>query len=88
MKVHLIRRETIEHYSLYNPRSRAPFEEMLTKLKLADREYPSDIKVTFCAADLLGKGTSRVILDVGGNAYRMICKYAFGDTQVHLFIAG
>ena len=86
MKVHLIKKETIHHYALYNSRSRPSFEEMLTKLKLADWEYPSDIKATFSAADLLGKGSNRVVLNIGGNTYRMICKYAFGDARIHLFI--
>ncbi|RYF91432.1 MAG: type II toxin-antitoxin system HigB family toxin, partial [Chitinophagaceae bacterium] len=34
----------------------------------------------------LGNGSGRVVFDIGGNKYRMICKYAFGDKQVHLFI--
>jgi mRNA interferase HigB len=41
---------------------------------------------TFGTADLLGKSSNRVVFNVGGNNYRMICKYAFGDKQVHLFI--
>ena len=44
------------------------------------------MQATFPSADLLGKGSNRVIFDIGGNKYRMIGKYAFGDIQVHLFI--
>ncbi|WP_298608866.1 type II toxin-antitoxin system HigB family toxin [uncultured Spirosoma sp.] len=44
------------------------------------------MKDTFGAADLLGNGTNRIVFDIGGNYYRMICKYAFGKNQVHLFV--
>ena len=86
MKVHLIRKETIESYSAANAQSRASFGEWLTKLKHADWEKPADMQSTFGTADLLGKSSSRVVFDIGGNNYRMICKYAFGDKEVHLFV--
>ncbi len=86
MKVHLIRKETIEAYACDNARSRASFEEWLTKLKLAVWNKPTDIQLTFGSADLLGKGSNRVVFDIGGNNYRLICKYAFGEKQVHLFV--
>ena len=86
MKVRLIRKETIENYSSGNAQSRAPFGAWLTKLKHADWTKPADMQSTFGTADLLGKGSSRVVFDIGGNNYRMICKYAFGDRQVHLFV--
>lgn len=44
------------------------------------------IKRTFNSADLLGKSSNRVIFDIGGNNYRMICKYVFGKAQIHLFV--
>jgi len=86
MKVHLIRKESIENYSFFNARSRCSFEEFLAKLKFADWEKPEDIKETFSRTDILGKGSSRIVFNLGGNNYRMICKYAFGDKQVHLFV--
>jgi mRNA interferase HigB len=86
MKVHLIRKETIEGYTYMNARSRPSFDEFLEKLKHADWEKPADMKATFNTADLLGKSSNRVVFNIGGNTYRMICKYAFGGNQVHLFI--
>ena len=86
MKVHLIRKETIESYVEGNARSRSSFEAWLTKLKHADWKKPTDMQSTFGTADLLGKSSSRIVFDIGGNNYRMICKYAFGDQQVHLFV--
>jgi mRNA interferase HigB len=86
MRVHLIKEKTIRNYVLKNAGSHLPFGEWLSKLKRADWQKPSDIQQTFCSADLLGKGSPRVIFDIGGNNYRMICQYAFGETEVHLFV--
>lgn len=86
MKIHLIRRDTIEAFAQQNAQSRVAFKEWLSKLKYADWEVPADMQVTFPNTDLLGKGSSRAVFDIGGNKYRMIGKYAFGDKQVHLFI--
>ena len=86
MKVHLIRKETIDGFVLKNARSKPSFEEWLGKLRFADWEKPTDIKETFGSADLLGKSSNRVVFNIAGNTYRMICKYAFGEKKAHLFI--
>ncbi|HYE54458.1 MAG TPA: type II toxin-antitoxin system HigB family toxin [Chitinophagaceae bacterium] len=86
MKVHLIKVQTINDYCLSNPASRAGFEEWLGRLKFAEWQLPEDIFATFGSADLLGKGSNRVVFDIAGNAYRMICKFKFGPTMVHLSI--
>ena len=38
------------------------------------------------AADILGNGCQRVVFNIGGNHYRMICAYGFGDNMIHLFV--
>lgn len=86
MRIHLIRKESIEAFVLQHASSRSFFNEWLVKIKYADWGIPSDIKSTFPSADLLGKGTNRVVFDIGGNNYRLIVKYVFGDRQVHLFV--
>ena len=52
----------------------------------ADWDNPKDIIATFNSADILGKGSDRVVFNIGGNKYRIICKYFFGEQKVHLFI--
>lgn len=86
MKVHLVKKETIEDYAKDNAGCRSSFELWLTKLKKADWNNPTDILASYPSADLLGNGTNRVIFDIGGNLYRMICRYAFGRIEVRLFI--
>ena len=53
---------------------------------MADWTEPGDITKTFGSADLLGNGSDRVVFDIAGNNYRMICKYHFAVTRVHLYI--
>jgi mRNA interferase HigB len=86
MKVHLIKKRTIEDFAIKNPTSRASLYDWTQKVAFADWEHPVDIKATFNSADILGKSSNRVVFDIGGNNFRMICKYLFGGNQVHLFI--
>jgi mRNA interferase HigB len=87
MKAHLIRKETIEEFARQNAQSRSSFSEWLSKIKYADWEDPADnIQATFPSTDLPGESSNRVVFYIGGNNYRLIGKYAFGDKQVHLFV--
>ena len=86
MKVSLIKRKSIEDFALQNARSRSSFRIWLTLLKQADWNEPGDIADTYGSADLLGNGSNRVVFDIAGNNYRMICKYHFGITRLHLYI--
>jgi mRNA interferase HigB len=87
MKIHLIRKETIEVFARRNTQSRTSLSEWLTRLKYADWQDPSHIQESFPGTDLLGKGSNRVVFNIAGNRYRLICKYVFGDREVHLFIS-
>ena len=86
MKVHLIKKQSIEDYVLKNARSKASFEIWLSILKRVDWSEPIEIISTFNSADILGKGSDRVVFNIGGNNYRLICKYHFEKTRIHLFI--
>ncbi len=74
------------NYVASNRNSSLYFENWLIKVKLADWSNSNNIKNTYITADILGKGTNRVIFNIGGNNYRMICSYKFGKKYVHLFI--
>jgi mRNA interferase HigB len=87
MRVRLIKKLTIENYLKRKGNSnRSSFEGWLSAIKHADWEKPADIIQTFSTADVLGKGCKRVVFNVGGNNARVICKYAFGEKRVHLFV--
>ena len=86
MKVHLIKIQSIKDYILKNARSRRSFEIWLSIIKRADWNEPNDIISTFNSTDILGRSSDRVVFNIGGNNYRLICKYHFGNLKVHLFI--
>ncbi len=86
MKVHLIKKQSIEDYVIKNARSKASFEIWLSIVNRVNWTEPNEIISTFNSADILGNGCDRVVFNVGGNNYRLICKYHFGETRVHLFI--
>ncbi|HZE83548.1 MAG TPA: type II toxin-antitoxin system HigB family toxin [Puia sp.] len=86
MKVRLIKTRTIFKYAVINVKSRSSFRIWLSNLKYADWTLPEDIRCLFSSADLLRNGSNRVVFDIGGNNYRMICKYWFGATRVHLYV--
>lgn len=86
MKIHLIRKQSIENYVTKNAQSRSAFANWLSIIKWAEWKEPKDIISTFNTADLLGQGSKRVVFNIGGNKYRIICSYYFGKKMVHLFI--
>ena len=86
LKVQLIKKGTIEDYVAANPRSRPSFTTWLNILRVARWESLSDMKGSFSSADILGKGSQRVVFNIGGNNYRVICKYVFGERCIRLFI--
>lgn len=86
MKVHLIKVQSIERFVLTNVQSKKSFETWLSIVKRADWNTPQDIVRTFNSADILGKSSNRVVFNIGGNNYRIICQYYFGKQKVHLFV--
>jgi mRNA interferase HigB len=86
MRVHLIKKQTIEAYAAKNARSKPSFAIWLAMIKRADWKEPSDIIASFNSADILGNGSERVVFNIGGNNYRLICRYHFGDSKIHLFV--
>ena len=86
MKVHLIKKLTINEYLKNQANARNDFEHWMEILKHADWDIPSDILKTFPTADILGKGLERVVFNIGGNKYRLIAKYYFGIHSVRIYI--
>ena len=86
MRVHLIKKQTIQDYIDGHVSGKSSFEYWSEVVKYADWDSPADIQKTFRTADLLGRGTNRVVFDIGGNKYRIICKYHFGSAKIHLFV--
>ncbi|MCF8297095.1 MAG: type II toxin-antitoxin system HigB family toxin [Melioribacteraceae bacterium] len=86
MKIHLIRKQTIEKYVAENAQSKSAFANWLSIIKWVEWKEPNDIISTFNSADVLGESSQRIVFNIGGNKYRMICSHHFGKKKVHLFI--
>ena len=86
MRIHLIKKQSIEGYVNKNAQGKVPFKIWLSIIKWADWNDPTNIFSTFNSADILGRGSERVVFNIGGNKYRMICKYHFVKVRVHLFV--
>lgn len=86
MRVRLVKRKSIEDFVTKNAQSRTPFAIWLTLVKQANWKTVADLKQTFGSADLLGNGSYRVVFNIGGNTYRMICSYHFGRTAVYMYV--
>lgn len=69
MKIHLIKKQSIENYVRKNARSKSSIEIRLAILKRADWKEPSDIISTLNSADILGKNSQRIVFNIGGNNY-------------------
>ncbi|TLV00257.1 type II toxin-antitoxin system HigB family toxin [Dyadobacter luticola] len=86
MRVHLIKKQSVNDFVRAHTRSKTSFEDWLERLKWADWQSPEDIRDTFSTADFLGNGSRRAVFDIGGNNYRVICKYVFGSNNVRLYV--
>ncbi len=86
MRIHLIKEKTVEDFIRDHAIGKSAFKLWLNSIKIADWNLPEDILSTFGSADLLGNSSRRVVFDIGGNNFRVIAKYDFAKTRVHLRI--
>lgn len=86
MRVRIVKEKSIRNFISQHPDSKVGFDDWCKKIKIADWLMPSDILNEFNTADLLGNGTSRIVFNIAGNHYRMICKYRFGRRHIRLFV--
>ena len=86
MKVRVIKRETVLLFAEKHAGAVPSFAKWIKDVKDANWNIPENIKSTFGSADLLGNGSNRVVLDIGGNNYRIICKYVITRTEFVLYV--
>ncbi len=89
MKVKLFKWNNIIEYCGNDSIMLTAFENFHNQLQYCDWEIPSDIIQSFRTADIIScqnKPFNRVIFNVGGNKYRLICGYKFGKNNVVLYV--
>ena len=63
------------------------FLKFYYKLKEVEWKTPNDILNSFNSADILKCATgNRIVFNVGGNKYRLVCGYFFGKSNIQLFV--
>ena len=88
MKVHLIKKQTIEDYVKANAQSRVPFEIWFSIIRRIEWNEPNDIISTFNSADILGNGSERVVFNIGGNKFRLILSMDYGRQACYVKFIG
>lgn len=86
MKVHLIKKKTIMEFVENHGNSSNDFDKWLSLISAANWQTTEDVSKTFTSVDFLGNGNNRMIFNVGGNKFRIICSYYFGQNFVRLYV--
>lgn len=89
MKVKIFKWANVMKECQYNIQMLKAFEDFKAQLEYCNWNKPSDITKSFRTADIVpckGDNYNRVVFNVGGNKYRMICGYQFGANKVVLYV--
>ena len=86
MKVRLIKPDSIESYISKNSGSKKGLERFMEIVKQADWNRMEDIQYRFGSTMDTLPECSRVIFDIGGNKYRLICKLNFKGKKVTMYV--
>ncbi len=89
MEVKIFKWANVESLYSKNVIMSKAFNDFRHQLKYCDWRIPSDIAKSFRTSDIVtcaGKPFNRVIFDIGGNKYRLICGYKFGKSKVVLYV--
>lgn len=84
MRVHVIKWKSVEEFVTTHVRSKVSFESFKEKIKHSDWNSTNDIQSTFKSADMIKN--DRIVFNIGGNNFRIICTYWFGPNMVHLYL--
>ena len=84
MRIHIIKWKSIEIFCEKHARSKVSFYFFKEAINRANWDSINDIRKTFRSADLIDN--KRIVFNIGGNNYRLICTIWFGPKMVHLYI--
>lgn len=89
MEVKIFKWSNIETVCRNNTVMLNAFEDFRNQLEYCTWKIPSDIIKSFRSADIVpcrGRDYNRVVFNIGGNKYRLICGYKFGKAKVVLYV--
>lgn len=65
------------------------FVKFYSRVQISNWKTPSDVIKTFNSADIIlckKSKKNRIVFNIGGNKYRMVCAYKFGNMSLVLYI--
>lgn len=89
MKVNLIKWSNVIHHFRNNSEMIKAFKDFRNKLKFADWKTPQDALKTFNHTDIVVcrvQNWNRMVFNIAGNKYRLVCGYHVGKNKMTLFI--
>lgn len=89
MEVKIFKWANVIEHCRHNKIMLNAFNDFFNQLNYCDWNIPSDIIRSFRTADIIaceGKPFNRVIFNIGGNKFRMICGYKFNQNKVILYV--
>jgi len=86
MRVILFSKKALDVFKRNHKQCHGKISDWIYKTENANWETPNDIKNTFSNADILGKGSNRVVFNLGGNKYRIIGRYSFRRNDTRMYI--
>jgi mRNA interferase HigB len=79
MRIHLIKWISIDEFVVKHARSKISFEKFKEEIKHADWNSINDVQKTFGSVDMIKN--KRLVFNIGGNNFRLICSYWFGPNM-------
>jgi mRNA interferase HigB len=79
-------RSTVQNFWERHPLAEEPLRRWLKDAKAAQWSGPGDIKATYASASFVG--TDRVVFNIGGNSYRLICRMDYTYKVVFIRFLG
>lgn len=84
--MNVVAKKTLQAFWIEHPKAGSPLRAWFTIARKAEWKSPQDIKDLFRTADFLAD--NRVVFDIGGNNYRMVCRVSYTHKQVLVKFVG
>ncbi|MFZ6765017.1 type II toxin-antitoxin system HigB family toxin [Pseudoroseomonas sp. WGS1072] len=82
----IIAKRTLKQFWERHPQAETPLRVWFALVSKAEWKTPAEVKAMFNSADFVAD--NRVIFDIGGNKFRLICRVSYGYQRVLIKFVG
>ncbi|MCK8786733.1 type II toxin-antitoxin system HigB family toxin [Roseomonas sp. NAR14] len=86
MPMQIIAKRTLRQFWEREPQAEAPLRLWFAMVNKAEWNNPAEVRATFGSADFVAD--SRVIFDIGGNKFRLVCRISYRFKRVMVKFVG